>query len=240
MSLLLAVAATILCWHEVDPPSTAHVTIPRLSASGDVHDEQVRYTVTPENFRAQLDYLDAHGYHVIPLADLVDYVSGRRRGIPAKAVVITVDDGWLCAYTTIFPELQRRHWPWTLFVYPAIVGVGEHAVSWEEIREMAAAGVDIESHTYTHPFLTRLPTLDHELADSKEALELIAGRPVRFLSYPYGDFDDNVISAARCDGYRAAVTTHRAPVAKGVSVMEMGRYLVHNDTTMEEFAGFLR
>jgi peptidoglycan/xylan/chitin deacetylase (PgdA/CDA1 family) len=239
MPLLAAVLATILCWHEVDPPSAAHVTIPRLTATADTRQEQLRYTVTPENFRAQLDYLGAHGYHVIPLADLVDYLDGGHRPLPPKAVVITVDDGWLCAYTNIYPELQRRHLPWTLFLYPAIVGVGEHAVSWAEVLEMARAGVDVESHTWTHPFLTKLPSLDHELADSKTAIELMTGRRVRFLSYPYGDFNDNVVSAAQCDGYRAGVTTHRAPVEESSPPMTLGRYLVHNDTTIEQFRTFL-
>src|SRR5437764_15220589 len=102
---------------------------------------------------------------------LVDTLKGRRGSLPAKAVVITVDDGWLCAYTEIFPELRRRKMPWTLFVYPKIVGRGAHAVTWEQIAEMAEAGADVESHTYTHPFLTQTNDLDRGLPGSREAIE---------------------------------------------------------------------
>src|SRR4051794_20658599 len=117
-----APVATILAYHEVDPPSAAHSTIPRGSATGDAQSEMLRYTVTPESFEAQLDYLQSNGYHVIPLADLVDFLSGARPALPPRAVVITVDDGWLCAYTNMLPALSRRGMPFTVFVYPKIVG----------------------------------------------------------------------------------------------------------------------
>lgn len=245
-----APVATILCYHEVDA-APSHDTIPRRSASGDSTEEQLRYTATPEQFREQLDYLEQHDYHVIPLAELVDFLNGSRAAeLPPNAVVITVDDGWLCAYTEIFPELRRRKMPWTLFVYPKIVGRGEHAVTWRQIGEMAAAGVDVESHTMTHSFLTLANNravasadyaefLHHEIADSKRIIAEKTGQDVRFLSYPYGDYDDAAIAAAESAGYAAAVTTRRAPVTRASDPMTLTRYLIHNDTTLEELRSFL-
>jgi len=241
--------ATILCWHEVDA-APSHETIPRRTASGDATAEQLRYTATPEQFRAELDYLEQHDYHVVALADLVDFLKGGRASLPPKAVVITVDDGWLCAYSDIFPELLRRKLPWTLFVYPRIVGHGTHAVTWAQVAEMAKAGVDVESHTYTHSFLTLANNHDvtpetyaqflgHELGESRTTIEEKSGAPVRFLSYPYGDYDESVIAAAKADGYEAAVTTNRAPIAPSTPPFALPRYLIHNDTTMEEFRTFL-
>ena len=111
-----APVATIFSYHEVDSPETAHETVPPPAESGDAVAEKLRYTVTPEAFASQLDYLEANGYHVIPLADLVDCVYGRGKSLPPKPVVITADDGWLCSYTTMFPELQRRRMPFSLFI----------------------------------------------------------------------------------------------------------------------------
>ena len=241
--------ATILCYHEVDA-APAHDTIPRRTASGDASAEKLRYTATPEQFREELDYLDGHGYHVIPLAQLADFLKGRAASLPAKAVVITVDDGWACAYTDIFPELRRRKMPWTLFVYPKIVGRGAHALTWAQVAELAAAGVDVESHTYTHSFLTlkdngnvtsdAYPEFLHgELVDSRTKIEEETDKPVRFLSYPYGSYDETVIAEAASAGYAAAVTTRRGPVTRSTPPMELPRYLVHHDTTIEEFARFL-
>ena len=240
MHLLFAIA-TILCYHEVDPPVDAHVTIPRLSASSSATSEMLRYTVTPENFAAQLDYLQQNGYHVIPLAQLVGWLRGDGATLPEKAVVITVDDGWLCAYTRIAPELRRRDMPFTLFVYPSIIGRGSHAVTWKDVSALAHDGVDIESHTMTHPFLTRLDaeSLKCELEDSRDVVEAHTGTPVRFLSYPYGDYNAAVMQAAAQDGNDAAVTTWRGPITKETSPLELKRYLIHNDTTLEEFKTFL-
>lgn len=241
MQHLLFAIATILCYHEVDPPVDAHVTIPRLSASGSAEAERLRYTVTPENFAAQLDYLQQNGYHVIPLAQLVAWLGGYGAPLPEKAVVITVDDGWLCAYTRIAPELRRRGMPFTLFVYPRIVGRGLHAVSWKQVSALAHDGVDIESHTMTHPFLTRLDasSLECELADSRTVVEAHTGKPVRFLAYPYGDYNLSVMQAAAQDGHDAAVTTSRGPITNDTPPLELKRYLIHNDTTLEEFRTFL-
>jgi len=233
--------ATILCYHEVDPPQDAHVTVPRLSAKGDGEPEMLRYTATPENFAAQLDYLQQNGYHVIPLARLVDFLEGRGEPLPPRSVVITVDDGWRCAATRIAPELRKRGMPFTLFVYPHIIGHGEHALTWPEVEQLARDGVDVESHTLTHPFLTALDpaSLDRELAGSRQEIEKHTGKPVRFLAYPYGDYNSSVMESAAHDGYDAAVTTSRGPITPETQPLQLQRYLIHNDTTLEEFKTFL-
>lgn len=232
--------ATILCYHEVDD-GEAHETIPRRSATSSGESERLRYTATVENFNAQLDYLQANGYSVIPLAQLVDYLAGKTDSIPPKSVVITVDDGWSCAYHHIAPELQKRKLPWTLFVYPKIVGRGSHAVTWDEVSALAKEGVDVESHSFTHPFLTEVSSdlLHHELADSRALIEKSTNEPVRFFCYPYGAFNDTVVAAVKDSGYVAALTTQRGPVTRSSDPLKLDRYLVHGDTTLDEFKTFL-
>src|SRR5881628_3642296 len=114
--------ATVLSYHEVEPGGEPpHGTRPRRGVDAASRDEQVRFTVSTEAFAQQLDFLAANGYTVIPLNDLIDYLKGRRTSVPAKAVVITVDDGWLCTYTQMYPVLKQRKLPFTAFVYPAII-----------------------------------------------------------------------------------------------------------------------
>lgn len=242
--------ATILCYHEVDDAPN-HATIPRKSATGSAAGEQLRYTITTKQFNEQLDYLQQHGYHVIPLSALADYLDGRTHSLPERAVVLTVDDGWLCAYTTIAPLLAKRHLPFTLFVYPAIVGHGAHAVNWTQVQQLSRQpNVEIGSHTMTHPFLTRANNpsvagagyetfLKHELIDSRAELTRRLQRPIRFLSYPYGDFDSVVVDTAKRAGYEAAVTTQRASITAATPPLQLTRYLLHNDTTLAEFASWL-
>jgi peptidoglycan/xylan/chitin deacetylase (PgdA/CDA1 family) len=79
---------------------------------------------------------------------------------------------------------------------------------WETLRELAARGVEIGSHTVSHPHLPHLTdaALRHELADSRAEIEAELGRPCRFVAYPYGDDDGRVHAAARAAGYTAAYT----------------------------------
>ena len=89
-------------------------------------------------------------------------------------------------------------------------------MDWDELRGLADDGVEIGSHTVSHPHLTRLDdaTLRRELVDSRVRVEDEIGRPCRFLAYPFGEEDGRVRQAAREAGYDAAfaLRTGHAPV----------------------------
>lgn len=222
--------ATVLCYHIVESPRAPRMQIDR------------------ETFRQHLRYIEMTGYNVIPLRHLYEYVVGERASIPRNAVVITIDDGWRSAYTEAYPELQKRKFPFTLFIYPNIIGKTSNALTWEQIREMADAGVDIQSHALTHPFLTRRrhrskseaqynEWLKRELVESKRILEKRAGRAVEFLAYPYGDYDDRVARAAAEAGYAAALTCDFGPVKRGSDPLRMKRFVIDDQM---DFAAFRR
>jgi peptidoglycan/xylan/chitin deacetylase (PgdA/CDA1 family) len=95
---------------------------------------------------------------------------------------------------------------------------------------MSRAGVDMGSHTCTHPILSELSRRDveHELARSKAAIEAEIGRPVPLLAYPDGCFNDMVRDVARQVGYAYAVQTRR-----DLTVQRDDRYAVPR-TRIEE------
>jgi peptidoglycan/xylan/chitin deacetylase (PgdA/CDA1 family) len=210
------------------------------------------FSISRESFQQQMQYLANTGYNVIPLADLVDYVEGRRDSLPPNAVVITIDDGWRCTYTEFYPELKRLNFPFTVFIYPKFIGRAKnhYAMSWAEVKEMADDGVDIQSHSYSHPFLTyrRNPRfseeeyadwLHRELALSKKAIEKETGKEVRFLAYPYGDYDSRVARAVSKAGYDAGLTCNAGPVRKGSDPFRMRRISIYKDTSFATFRGHL-
>jgi peptidoglycan/xylan/chitin deacetylase (PgdA/CDA1 family) len=223
-------SATVLCYHIVESPAAPRMHIDR------------------ETFRQHLQYLEMTGYNVIPLRHLYEYVTGTRPSIPKNAVVITIDDGWRSTYTEAFPELQKRKFPFTVFVYPNIIGQTANALTWKQIREMADAGVDIQSHSLTHPYLTRgrhrslgdaayEAWLARELSQSKKILEKETGQKVQFLAYPYGDYDQRVATASAQAGYAAALTCDFGRVKKGSDPLRMKRFVI--DDRMD-FAAFRR
>lgn len=227
-----APTATVLCYHIVEAPAAPRMHIDR------------------ETFRQHLKYIEMTGYNVIPLRHLYEYVTGQRASIPKNALVITIDDGWRSTYTEALPELQKRKFPFTVFVYPNIIGKTSNALTWPQIREMSDAGVDIQSHALTHPFLTRrkhrsmsderyVEWLRKELAESKRVLEKQTGKTVDFLAYPYGDYDDTVASMAEKVGYNAALTCDFGPVKKGSNPLKMRRFVIDDKMDFAAFRKYL-
>ena len=84
-------------------------------------------------------------------------------------------------------------------------------ISWNQVHEMASAGIEFGSHTITHPNLTRLSDqeLNHELVESKRLLEEHVQHPVESLAYPIGTssaFDKRVTHAAQLAKFKVGVT----------------------------------
>src|SRR2546423_1553135 len=131
----------ILGYHEVEPDGVpAHEVIPRELAAAPTPDEMDRYTISTATFCMQLDALQAHGYTAISFATLAEYLSGARATLPKKSVVITADDGWRSVKTEMWPELKKRGWPFTIFVYPRVIDRhGHHPfnLTWDEVAALA-------------------------------------------------------------------------------------------------------
>lgn len=83
------------------------------------------------------------------------------------------------------------------------------SIRWDQAREMAANGVEIGSHTVTHPILPHLSEerLRQELHQSKAQIETELRRTVETFCYPNGNFDLRVLREVAQAGYQCAVTT---------------------------------
>ena len=230
MAVLLALPATAA--EALDEPTAVVLTYHIVESPSDTF-----YSMSREAFRLQIDYLRETGYTVIPLADLVDYVAGRKESIPRQSVVITVDDGWKCTYTEIYPLLQEMGLPFTVFLYPKFIGASHFALTWDQVIEMSDNGVDIQSHSHSHPFLTKHSdqSLRAELVESRKILEAKTGKPVRFLAYPYGDYNTRVARATEAAGYDAGLTCDFGPVRKESNPFRMKRVVIYEKTTFAEF-----
>ena len=109
-------------------------------------------TISTARFEEQLQYIKEHGYTIIPLKEAVAYLQGKKKSLPAKPVVITIDDGRITVYQNLLPLVKKYNIPVTLFIYPSITSHESYAMTWEQIKELQKTGLfDIQSHTYTHP-----------------------------------------------------------------------------------------
>jgi peptidoglycan/xylan/chitin deacetylase (PgdA/CDA1 family) len=133
---------------------------------------------------------------------------------------VTFDDAFRSA-VRVLPTLERLRVPVTMFVCPEFADAGAPLVvpelanepheelltmPWEQLEELAARGIAVESHTLSHPHLPHLTDdeLDRELRDSKQQIEDRLRRACRFVAYPFGDEDARVRRAAERAGYDAA------------------------------------
>jgi peptidoglycan/xylan/chitin deacetylase (PgdA/CDA1 family) len=180
-------------------------------------------TVRTPDFVEEMDFLADHGYHAVTLADVYLAMAGLK-ALPSKPVALTFDDGGLDNYTVAFPILEERHLAATFFVITKTVGAAGQ-MSWDQLREMAEAGMSIQSHTVSHPDLVKASAsrLNAELVDSRTAIAQALNRPVYAVAYPSGSFDQTVVAAARSAGYVMGVATSKGAGLSKTGIFEITR-----------------
>jgi peptidoglycan/xylan/chitin deacetylase (PgdA/CDA1 family) len=207
-------------------------------------------TVRTVTFRAQLDYLKQHGYPVIPLRALVSYLVGQGPAPPARAVVMTADDGHASVFTDMLPIVREYQVPVTLFIYPSAVSNASYAMTWGQLAELHRTGLfDIESHTFWHPnFNTEKRRLSPTAYRSFVTMQLVKPRTVLreklgvdadLLAWPFGICDDDLIAMARESGYVAGFTLERRLVTSRERIMALPRFLVSDSASGRTFAAML-
>jgi peptidoglycan/xylan/chitin deacetylase (PgdA/CDA1 family) len=156
--------------------------------------------VSPPVFRAQLDWLARHGYHPVTLDQLFrSWHSQGRVALPRRPVVLTFDDGYPEDVSVVMPELRARGWR-------AVLNLQIGNLVPARVRELIAAGWEIDAHTFTHPDLTTVGAkqLRREVATSRRWIQNVFRVPVDFFCYPAGRYDDAVLSEVRRAGYLGA------------------------------------
>ena len=178
---------------------------------GDVGDadDPDRLVVSPARLEAQLRLLQRLRYEVVTAEELI------ARGPARRTAVLTFDDGWRDALTVVAPLLERLGLRASFYVCPALWGTQHASVTGPagvlltraETGELAERGMEVASHTLTHPDLRGLDdaALDVELRDSRAAVEEVTRRPCRTFAYPFGLFDARVQGRVRAAGYELAL-----------------------------------
>jgi peptidoglycan/xylan/chitin deacetylase (PgdA/CDA1 family) len=175
------------------------------------------YRVPGRRFARQLRYLRWCRYHVVGLAE---FLRNRRehRLPPGHSVIITLDDGYLDNFEVAYPLLRRRGFAATIFVATGLLGYGRRRdepgeldgremLTWEAVRDMAANGMEIASHTRSHPDLSKLGDAEilAELHGARRDLARELGSVHPGFAYPYGEFDETVSAFGRAGWPRRGV-----------------------------------
>jgi peptidoglycan/xylan/chitin deacetylase (PgdA/CDA1 family) len=176
-------------------------------------------SVDPRDFAEQMTCLADKGFRGISLCEALEYRE-HNMGWPPQAVVLTFDDGFANFYEEAFPVLERFNFSATLFIVTGhmgghnnwdggLPGLGsQRLVTWEQAAELVRGGIEIGSHTRTHPDLRRCSAqeIKNEISSSRADIESRLGIKVQSFAYPYGGVNHLVQQLAARD-FRAACTT---------------------------------
>lgn len=212
-----------------------------------VHDEMTVRTVT---FRGQVEYLKQHGYQIVPLRTVVSHLLGKGPAPPPHSVVITVDDGHASVFTEMLPIVREYKMPVTLFIYPSAISNASYAMKWDQLATLYRTGLfDIQSHTFWHPnFKTEKRRLSPaayqsfvtmQFAKPRAVLKDKLGVDADMLAWPFGIYDDELITNAQQAGYVSAFTLDRRLVTPRERIMALPRYLVLDSDSGRRFASML-
>jgi peptidoglycan/xylan/chitin deacetylase (PgdA/CDA1 family) len=204
-------------------------------------------TVTTAELEAELAYLRCAGYTTMTVAQMFDVLDGKLR-MPERPIILTFDDGTADHYSYVFPLLRRYGLTASFSIVTGTVGQGKEYLTWEQVREMSGAGMEMLSHTVTHLNLNEADESEiaAELAEAKETLEEQTGQPVRYFVYPSGepfrsgtaDREVAVATMLRQTGYRGALLAGLSQVTQDPSrPFQLHRMRIWNGQELAVFAG---
>jgi peptidoglycan/xylan/chitin deacetylase (PgdA/CDA1 family) len=177
-------------------------------------------SISLSDFAGQMRYLHEQGYTTLSMPEVMDYLKGKK--FPAKIVAIHFDDGWKSAKQAV-PILNSYKFKASFWIIAgAGHDIGSPHMDWDAILELAKnPDFDIYSHTMTHPWKKGENLVDWvsgntkgkgaeqaswELTESKHLLEEKLDRPVPYLAWPSGIYNDKLVKLAQDAGYTALLT----------------------------------
>ena len=195
----------VLAYHKIDFPTP---------------DVKIRGAFTaPRKFERQISYLKKKGFEFYTASELIRFY--RTNGeFPPRALALTFDDGWKDNYLNAFPILKKYGAKATIFLIPAMLGrttdevtadgegPREH-LSESDVLEMARAGIEFASHSFSHKLFDRVSDaeIEFEVTESKKAIEDLTQQECSTFAYPAGFFTDFAKEAVEKAGYAGAFTT---------------------------------
>lgn len=169
-------------------------------------------------FEQQMQYLKENGFRTITPKQLIDFLD-YKHPLPAKSVMITIDDGYRSVYNTAYPILKKYGFSAVFFIYIDYVGVSKKAITWDQLREMKKNHIYIGSHSVSHSDLSKMKKtettktynerLKKEIFTSKKIIDKKLNQDTLFFSYPFGRQTKKVLDLAEKAGYKIAVTVKR-------------------------------
>lgn len=200
------------------------------------------FAVSPVLFTQHLEYLGQQAYIPITVTQLIHARDGKA-ALPEKPVLLTFDDGMQDFYTEALPILQKYRFPATLYVVAGYMNstsrwlqhegeANRLMLTWEQLIEIDASGIECGGHTLSHPQLDMIPLsrAREEIVRCKQILEEHLGHEIHSLAYPYGYFNSAIKQEVQAAGYTSACTVKHEMCSEMTDRFALTRLMVEPTT----------
>ncbi len=191
------------------------------------------YWVKESDFEIQMSIISEGGFNLLATDDIAKC---RSENTSRRNLVITFDDGYESVYKIAFPILKEFALTATVFVISGFIGRQDY-LNKRQILEMADHGIDIQSHSATHPCLLDVTEkgIIEELSISKKAIEEILGKPVRGFAIPGGLYNRRICELAQDCGYDVVYTSDPGLNRSAHSKKRLKRLVIRSHTDQATF-----
>ncbi|PYU26743.1 MAG: hypothetical protein DMG30_01165 [Acidobacteria bacterium] len=224
---------------KIPPPQNTTVILNyhRLHQAGvDVHacSSGDFYALGVENFRQQMVFLRRNSFKTLLLGEFLTLPASEN----SRNVVITFDDGYESDLTIAVPLLRQLGFRAVFFICVEHIDRPGY-LSRDQVKQLLASGMSVQSHGFFHHDLTRLSYRKavEELARARLVLERMLNTKISYLAIPGGFTNERVLSAALAAGYEA-ICTSLPGLARGGR--KLNRVAIRRSTTQPEFEAYVR
>lgn len=212
-----------------------------------------RFTLPTQRFAAHMAYLHSQGYTALTVSQFRAATCTPGKPLPQRPVVITFDDGFADFYHTALPTLDAYGLVATLYVPTGFVGQtsrwlaregeGERPlVTWSQLRQISACGIECGAHTHRHLPLDTLAWAAYcqEITLPKVLLEEELGQPVTSFAYPHGYYSPAVRAVVQRTGYASACAVKHAMSSVTDDPWALARIIIQHDTDVHALSRLLQ
>lgn len=225
------------------PPKTINVPILMYHSIGSLSPSPTSLerdlTVSPANFEQQLIYLKEKKYQTILMEDLFQTIYYNKK-LPPKPIILTFDDGYDNHYYNVYPLLKKYKFKGSFYIITSLVNQPGR-INQQQIKELADNGMEIGSHSVSHPDFSHLneQEINNELHYSKLLLEKIINKKIYFFCYPSGKYNNHSFPILKKEGYLLALTTNSGTLISSDHPFEVPRLRITGDESLENFKKLL-
>lgn len=192
--------------------------------------------IEKETFARQMDYLQAEGYETLYFSDL-------NKPLPAKAVIVSFDDGFRSIYENAAPIMEKYGIKGNVYLPTGYIGNDPHFMDWDMVQKLQEGNFEMQAHTHNHVDVRTLDeqALQEQIQASDELFREKLGYLPRAFCFPFGTYDRASVKRIRKTGrYDYILGSYYGDLRVGKKGRILPRIGISNDDTIEDFEAKLQ